>query len=125
MRQRTPTPAGTQRRLQALMARSWSMEAIAHETGLRAPKLARALENPATIPPKLADGVIAAYDRLWDKTPPRATPEQLELAEAAVTVARQRGWATLYWHPRADNPARRLYDAFTRADDFVRYRIRL
>lgn len=93
MRQRTPTPAGTQRRLQALMARSWSIKAIAHETGLRAPKLARALENPATITPKLADGVIAAYDKLWDKTPPRDTPAQRELAEAAETVARQRSWA--------------------------------
>lgn len=93
MRQRTPTPAGTQRRLQALMARSWAMQAIAHETGLRAPQLARALENPATITPKLADGVIAAYDQLWDKTPPRATPAQQELAEAAEATAQLRGWA--------------------------------
>lgn len=47
------------------------------------------------------------------------------LIDDLLALGRQRGWATLYWHTRADNPARRLYDAFTSADDFVRYRIRL
>lgn len=36
--------------------------------------------------------------------------------------ARSNGWARLYWHTRANNPARRLYDEFGNADDFVRYR---
>ncbi|NIJ60318.1 ribosomal protein S18 acetylase RimI-like enzyme [Pseudochelatococcus lubricantis] len=35
------------------------------------------------------------------------------------------GWATLYWHTRENNPARRLYDEFVKADDFVRYRMQL
>ncbi len=106
MRRHRPTAAGTQRRLQALMARSWSMQAIAQETGLRAPQLARALENPATITPKLATDVIAAYDRLWGKTPPSATPAQQELARAAETAARLRGWAPpLAWDDdKIDNP---------------------
>ena len=106
MRRRTPTAAGTQRRLQALMARSWSMQAIAQETGLRAPQLARAVENPATVTPKLATEVTAAYDRLWDKTPPSATPVQQELMQAAETAARLRGWAPpLAWDDdQIDNP---------------------
>jgi len=34
------------------------------------------------------------------------------------------GWSRLYWHTRAGNlAARRLYDAFVQADDFVRYRL--
>jgi GNAT superfamily N-acetyltransferase len=33
------------------------------------------------------------------------------------------GWSRLYWHTRADNSARRLYDEFAAADDFVRYRL--
>ncbi|SNQ49755.1 GNAT family acetyltransferase [Frankia canadensis] len=33
------------------------------------------------------------------------------------------GWSSLYWHTRSDNPARRLYDEFVPADDFVRYRV--
>jgi GNAT superfamily N-acetyltransferase len=38
--------------------------------------------------------------------------------------AKERGWSRLYWHTRESNaPARRLYDEFAKADDFVRYRI--
>ena len=38
---------------------------------------------------------------------------------------RAEGWARLYWHTRQDNArARRLYDQFAEADDFVRYVIR-
>lgn len=36
--------------------------------------------------------------------------------------AKANGWSRLYWHTRATNPARRLYDEFAKADDFVRYR---
>ncbi len=40
-----------------------------------------------------------------------------------VDRAKANGWSRLYWHTRATNPARRLYDEFASADDFVRYRI--
>lgn len=39
--------------------------------------------------------------------------------------ARTKGWSRLYWHTRASNPARKLYDEFAAADDFVRYRVLL
>jgi GNAT superfamily N-acetyltransferase len=39
-----------------------------------------------------------------------------------VDRARSGGWSRLYWHTRADNPARRLYDEFANADDFIRYK---
>ena len=40
--------------------------------------------------------------------------------------AKERGWSRLYWHTRQGNaPARRLYDEFAVADDFVRYRLTL
>ncbi len=39
--------------------------------------------------------------------------------------AKASGWSRLYWHTRAANPARRLYDEFANADDFVRYRVML
>jgi hypothetical protein len=39
-------------------------------------------------------------------------------------LARERGWSRLYWHTRAANAtARKLYDKFAKADDFVRYRM--
>jgi GNAT superfamily N-acetyltransferase len=44
------------------------------------------------------------------------------LLQDLVVLARQNGWPKLYWHTRGNNvTARRLYDTFTRADDFVRY----
>lgn len=47
------------------------------------------------------------------------------LIEWLRNAMRAEGWARLYWMTRADNAqARRLYDHFTAADDFVRYVIR-
>jgi GNAT superfamily N-acetyltransferase len=40
-----------------------------------------------------------------------------------VDRAKAKGWSRLYWHTRESNPARRLYDEFGKADDFVRYRL--
>jgi GNAT superfamily N-acetyltransferase len=42
-----------------------------------------------------------------------------------VSLGRERGWSQVYWHTRAGNPARKLYDEFVEADDFVRYRLSL
>jgi len=39
-----------------------------------------------------------------------------------VDMARTQGWSRLYWHTRRGNEAaRRVYDGFAKADDFVRY----
>jgi GNAT superfamily N-acetyltransferase len=46
------------------------------------------------------------------------------LIEDLLDLARTRGWSRLYWHTRQSNDAaRRLYDKFAAADDFVRYRM--
>lgn len=35
-----------------------------------------------------------------------------------------KGWSRLYWYTRESNDvARKLYDQFVEADDFVRYRL--
>jgi GNAT superfamily N-acetyltransferase len=47
------------------------------------------------------------------------------LIQDLVDRAHARRWSRLYWHTRADNPARALYDQFATADDFVRYRLML
>jgi GNAT superfamily N-acetyltransferase len=47
-----------------------------------------------------------------------------KLIQDLVDRGRTDGWSSLYWHTRRDNPARRLYDEFVEADDFVRYRLR-
>jgi GNAT superfamily N-acetyltransferase len=46
------------------------------------------------------------------------------LIEDQLRLCRERGWSRLYWHTRESNrEARRLYDRFATADDFVRYRL--
>ncbi len=45
------------------------------------------------------------------------------LIQDLVDRAKANGWSRLYWHTKAGNPARRLYDEFDKADDFVRYRL--
>jgi GNAT superfamily N-acetyltransferase len=46
------------------------------------------------------------------------------LIEDLIDIARERGWSRIYWHTRQSNAAaRRLYDRFAKADDFVRYRM--
>lgn len=48
------------------------------------------------------------------------------LIDDLIVLGRHRGWSNLYWHTRAGNEtARKLYDLFTLADDFVRYRLPL
>lgn len=46
------------------------------------------------------------------------------LIEDLLGLCRRRGWSRLYWHTdRSNDTARRLYDRFIEADDFVRYKI--
>ena len=48
------------------------------------------------------------------------------LIQDLIGLGRLRGWSKLYWHTRGGNlAARRLYDSFCEADDFVRYRMAL
>ncbi len=48
------------------------------------------------------------------------------LIQDLIDLGRMRGWSQLYWVTRANNErARRLYDKFVQADDFVRYRLML
>ncbi len=46
------------------------------------------------------------------------------LIDDLLAVCRARGWSRLYWHTQAGNAAaRRLYDAYSPADDMLRYRV--
>lgn len=47
------------------------------------------------------------------------------LIESLQAEGKREGWSTLYWVTRQNNPARKLYDTFSEADDFVRYRVSL
>ncbi|MEO5866909.1 MAG: GNAT family N-acetyltransferase [Sphingomonas sp.] len=45
------------------------------------------------------------------------------LIDDLVATSLAEGWSRLYWHTEDTNPARALYDQFTPADRFVRYRL--
>ena len=46
------------------------------------------------------------------------------LIDDLLALARADGWSRLYWHTdRGNARARRLYDRYAPADDFVRYRL--
>ncbi|PWW03000.1 GNAT family N-acetyltransferase [Mangrovibacter plantisponsor] len=45
------------------------------------------------------------------------------LIDDLIHQALQNNWSRLYWHTREGNPARKLYDQFTQADDYVRYQL--
>ncbi len=46
------------------------------------------------------------------------------LIDDLVAMAGARGWSRVYWHTQADNmAARALYNRYTPADGFVRYRV--
>jgi GNAT superfamily N-acetyltransferase len=48
------------------------------------------------------------------------------LLDDLMALAATHGWGRLYWHTQAGNTAaRRLYDKYGAADDFVRYRLTL
>ena len=41
-----------------------------------------------------------------------------------LSLSAERGWSSIYWHTRSDNvQARKLYDHYVTADEFVRYRL--
>jgi len=62
--QATPSPAGTQRRIQALMNRSWDPEVIERETGAPAREIAHAFADRRSVRPELARHVAAVCNVL-------------------------------------------------------------
>jgi len=54
----------------------------------------------------------------------RGTGAGRALIEDLIALSAERGWTRLYWHTARDNEtARKLYDRFSPADAFVRYRL--
>jgi GNAT superfamily N-acetyltransferase len=67
---------------------------------------------------------ICYLEDLFVDPPARAGGVGRALIQDLIDRGRAQGWSRLYWHTRAGNaPARRLYDTFAEADDFVRYRL--
>ena len=57
--------------------------------------------------------------------PPNAVWAGKALIDALIAEGKREGWSKLYWVTRENNPARKLYDKYGKADDYVRYRLSL
>jgi GNAT superfamily N-acetyltransferase len=48
------------------------------------------------------------------------------LIDDLIALAREKGWARVYWHTKVDNTrARALYDQYVPTDGHIRYRLRI
>jgi GNAT superfamily N-acetyltransferase len=54
---------------------------------------------------------------------PRTRAAGKALIDALIEEGKREGWSKLYWVTRENNPARKLYDKYGEADDYVRYRL--
>lgn len=83
---------GTRRRLQALMLLGWSIQRIAATRGTGRQRLDHALVG-RDVYASTARAVSAAYEALWDQTPPQDTTGDRIAAARARNRARAAGWA--------------------------------
>jgi hypothetical protein len=100
------------------MARAWSPAAIETASGIPARDIDRMLADERNVTPALAAAVARAYDRLWDRQPPRSTAETREATSAALAHACRRGWAPpLAWDDdQIDHPSGRPADGWKPAN---------
>jgi GNAT superfamily N-acetyltransferase len=113
-------------------------EAVTAETWLRVldpdvPMLCRLAERDRTIvgftistlhPSTWTSGLNCYLEDLFVDPDARGHGVGRALIDDLLSLARKKGWSRLYRHTDAGNEtARRLYDTYTQADDFVRYRL--
>jgi transcriptional regulator with GAF, ATPase, and Fis domain len=107
-------PRGTQRRLQALAVRGWSLASQARMLGMPQQGV-HALMSVKWVTPETADRVRALFEDLWDVDPPGVTPADRQSSAYAKRVARKHGWfPPLAWddidtdeQPHRPNPTNR------------------
>ena len=82
---------GTRRRLQALIAVGWPHDELAARLGRSSASLRRSMLSDS-VTAQTAQDVSALYEQLWDLRPPQSTDDQRAAADAARTLAAERGW---------------------------------
>lgn len=83
---------GTQRRIQALVARGWSMRRLAAILGRPFGDMPRTMAPGAKVSPKFAMQVRALFEAMWAADPPQATPHERSAVTRALRMARANGW---------------------------------
>lgn len=73
-----------------------------------------------------SDKTLCYLEDLYVRSEARGRNVGYSLIAHLIALGESNGWGRVYWHTEADNiAARRLYDRFKPADDFVRYTVAL
>ncbi|MFE2772271.1 sigma-70 family RNA polymerase sigma factor [Microbacterium resistens] len=95
---------GTQRRLQALVARGWSLSKLAERIEVD-PTNIGAMMTRDRVTVSMHRKVAALYDELWDQLPPRTAWRDSIAYSRAIGYARQRRWLPpLAWDDIDNDP---------------------
>lgn len=77
-------------------------------------------------PKTWSDLPVCYLEDLFVSPAARGTGAGRALIDWLIETAKSQGWCQVYWVTRRDNAvARKLYDSYVAADDFVRYVVRL
>jgi hypothetical protein len=85
-------PAGTRRRIEALIAIGWSMSAIDAMLGWKVSRTSCLLSDPTNITRRNAARIAALYDKLWDKPAPARNRQERHSRSYALCLAKKRGY---------------------------------
>lgn len=108
---RTVSPAGTVRRIQALMTLGWSMSVIAERIGME-PRQMWWTTRQKYIRVATAARVADVYDELADTRPPTDTKGQRISVARTLAHARRQGYVgPIAWDDNIDDPAAEPYAA--------------
>lgn len=83
---------GVQRRIQALRTLGWTVAEIARRAGKTSKSVVLYLDQES-VTYEAHQAIARVYDQMWDKTPPRDTPEQNRLYLRSKRHAERQGWA--------------------------------
>lgn len=98
---------GTARRIQALVARGWSMSKIGLRLGITPTNMTPVANGTRDVTAATAKAVAELYDELWNTEPPHHEHRDKIAYSRAVTHAKRLGWAPpLAWDDDTiDDPA--------------------
>ncbi|MFP7833104.1 hypothetical protein [Marisediminicola sp. LYQ134] len=101
---------GTHRRVQALVARGWSMARIAAAADMHPGNLSRVMAYP-TLRAATHRTFVGVYELLWNAEPPRSTPAELGAYRRSLRHASTNGWVPpLAWDDIDNDPHPNMVD---------------
>ncbi|WP_374178958.1 hypothetical protein [Leifsonia sp. WHRI 6310E] len=110
---------GVIRRIQALVARGWSLSQIARQMGVTFQRVEQMAQSPRATA-AVWRRAEAAYSALWNTTPPLETPAEKRAYSRSINRARRNGWVPpAAWDDIDTDPAPHLGGIDTGIDEIA------